>query len=286
MKSKFNRFNLLTICLTFVIVCLGISSCGDDDDDNGTAKTDVGVNVVKGRKLIELNIDSAIVFKVQYDSKGRMDKILRNRNSLDRVKEKDSIKEEFIVIMEIDYDLRVFTIYDWDYNYSSWRNEYHPYSFGFALNEDGFISLLGNNVLKYDSNGYLESVDSPEGLSTLSFNNDGYFKASISSMKAGQMKLYYATFGDRNKKGELYVSVSSTSQEKFLLIGHPETFGYNRVLCLIAYQAGLFGKVSEGCFHFKDAKDASMFFDEAFLYFGGESSWNFKTGSKIYFEFE
>lgn len=258
----------------FAILCLGLSSCGNDDDDekNNQGESTIvdGVNVVKGRKLVEMaityprvnwgHVDTTIVdtmfFKIKYDSKGRMNKIFRN-NLGDYYDKK--IEEDFLEIAEIDYDLRVFTIYDWDYNYANWQHEYHPYSFGFALNENGYISLLGNNVLKYDSNGCLESVDSPNGLSILSFNQDNYLKAAINSTVQGGMKLLYATFGDVNNKGELYVCLGSNSSGDGVF--YEFGWAYRNLIGLIAYQSGLLGKVTKSFLHFKDQKEASMFLD-------------------------
>ena len=251
--------------------------CGNDDDENGKSNKGEstivdGVNVLNGKKLVELNVGSC-QFKVQYDSKGRIIKVQRNRSWEDH-----DIEEDFVVVLEIDYDLRVFTLYDWDYSYKNRRYEYHPYSFGFALNNDGYISLLSNIALKYDLNGYLSSVDSPEGLATLSLANDDYLKASLSGLISGEIQLFYVTFGDIDDKGELYVRFSSNPQRDYVeLIGSAYGFGFNKVLCLIMYQSGLFGKVTKSILHFKVQQEATAFFEY-------DSQYNYR--SKIVFKYE
>lgn len=228
-----------------------------------TKKAD-GVNVVVGKKLMELkvmdNSNSGLAhYKVEYDSKGRMSKIIGEYFktdyfefdwwSPDYVVINDNIKYyptgEYTELATIDYDLRIVTLFL--SKSKIWYN--------FTLNNDGYISQIGTTVLNYDSNGYLTGVDEVKGISTLVYDSNDLIKASVSKIADGNLSLYYITYGNQDNEGDLYIKVKRSDDKK----------NYDNALwkiddkdaiCLIAYQSGLFGKVSKSVLHLRNKNEA------------------------------
>lgn len=231
------RKGLLILLTVLSIVVIGVSciSCGSDDKE---IKNVDGVSVVNGKKLVELNIaidEYNYKFKVDYDKSGRMTRI-----TIDNIE-----------IAKIDYDLRDVTIIK-----NSYSSKY--LSYGFILNNDGFISQIETCSLTYDSNGYLTDVEEANKYSILSYNSNDLIKASVSGLTAGNLSLYYVTYGDSDSSGDLYVKVNRNDGNSK---GSFDYFNTDNVVCLIAYQAGLFGKVSKSVMNFRNKKDANAFFE-------------------------
>lgn len=225
-------------------------ACGSDDD-NGSGKKVDGVNVTSGKRIKEIyvgdyNKTDNPAFKVQYDTKGRITSILLKVSRYYYDKKEDI--EEYHEVATIDYDLHVLRVYDSNY---AGKSEV----LGFALNESGFISQIGTCTLNYDSKGYLISVDEPRGISTLAYDANDIVKASITQLRKGKMYLYYVTYGNDDSQGDLYINIRYADHDLSEIIKIVDYVG------LIAYQAGLFGKVSKSFLNLKDKDESSSLFE-------------------------
>ncbi len=249
MLFGFNHIKLyVSIFSLFALLCLGLSSCGNDDDENnnqGESTIVDGVNVIKGRKIKELttfNQENEVFnrYSVEYDAKGRLSIIKVNGSDL----------------AKINYDSRSLIIYLNDY-YAGKR----LFRFVFSLNTDGYISAIGNSALYYDSNGYLERVvESYDCVGELKYNNNDLIEALIWK---NSMKGFFITYvGKYGNKGDLYVHVNGPKIRNY---GSGYRYRYSQdnknVVCLIALMSGLFGRVPQSVLHFKDEKEASAFFE-------------------------
>jgi hypothetical protein len=235
----------------FVFICLVLSSCGSDDDNENSNQGEStivdGVNVTKGKKIKELttfNKENEVLnrYSVEYDSKGRLSCIKVNGSDL----------------AKINYDSRLMAIYLNDY----WAGD-RLFRFVFSLNTDGYISSIGNSFLVYDSNGYLVRVDeSFDCYGELEYNNNDLIKALISK---DYKKIFYITyFGKNGNEGDLYVHVNGPNIQNYSSNYHYRYSQDNKnAVCLIALMSGLFGKVPhpQSVLQFKDEKEASAFFE-------------------------
>lgn len=236
-------------------------SCSKDNDDSGQIIE--GVNVNTGKRLLELQLGysyngglhPACNFKVEYDSKGRMNKILFERSEYEYNKESGKYNYyytgELSEVAFIDYDLRVLKIYSYDYSWGKKSSK----TFSFVLNEDGYISQIGTCFMKYDPKGYLIGVEAPKGISTLVFDSNDLIKASVSSLNKGNIVLYYISYENVDNQGDLYVKINHDEKE------YVKSLDINDIVCLIAYQSGLFGKVAKSIIHLKSKQQASLFLD-------------------------
>lgn len=244
MKKVF--YYLLTISLVSS-VGFGITSCGGDDD--GSSSVIDGVNVNNGKKLTRLDIllesnsstttgDYTVNLNVLYDSKGRLsDVIWTNGQKYESGKYVDGEVE----LMKIDYDLRFVNISD---GYSSLK-------YMFSLNDKGYISQIGNCSCTYDSYGYLTGVENITEIWSLAYNEGELIKSLVSKLKNGNMLLYYMFYGENSSTGELMFYMNG---EKY------ETYGRNpiqAVMCFIAYQSGLFGKITNHCRYLSKSNNTS-----------------------------
>jgi len=247
-KNNFESF------LLYVLLALPLLVACGDSDDNGKTKIIDGTNVSQGKKLVELylnpdNIYSSIRhYKVEYDSKGRLSKLLKGNS----------------VILQMDYDFRVITIEP----ESSYRRQY-----GFALNKDGYISLIGKATINYDENGYLTGIDDLKESSLYAYNDDNEFiKAAVSPISSGNMRLFFVTYGNQQNNGDIYVRVSRTYEA-----GKSVDISDHAVMYFVAYQAGLFGKVTNTVINLKSKNEVNALFD-----YDNEKK---KTNGKIKFVF-
>lgn len=243
MLFGFNHIKLYaSIFSLFVLLCLGLSSCGNDDDDEksnqGESTIVDGVNVTKGKKIKELttfNKENVVLnrYSVEYDSKGRL----------------SIIKVDGTDLAFINYDSRLITIY---------LNNRKLFRFSFSLNTDGYMSTIGTSSLIYDSNGYLVRVDevSCNRLGVLDYNNKDLIKASISELSSGKLELYYITYDGKNE-GDLHVHVNGPKNQNYYWYVQDN----KNVVSLIALHSGLFGKVPQSVLHFKDKKEATAFIE-------------------------
>lgn len=234
---------LLLMMLPMMVACGG-------DDDNGSGKKVDGVNVTNGKRIKEVyyhyNNTKNLAFKVEYDTKGRITSILFNGRHYDY--NQKIYVEDFYEVAKIDYDLRALKVYDSDYTGKS-------DVLGFALNESGFISQIGTCTLKYDSKGYLIGVDEPRGISTLAYDANDLIKASVTTFRKGKMYLYYVTYGNDDSQGDLYINIRYADHDLSEIRKLVDYVG------LIAYQAGLFGRVSKSFMNLKDRDEASSLFE-------------------------
>lgn len=243
---------LLTISLVNSIG-IGFTSCEGDDDGNSSVID--GVNVNNGKKLTELEIlpptnssttTEKYKLRVLYDSKGRMTNVIYTNA---QKYENGTFSEGEVDIMKIDYDLRIVSIPN--------GNSYIKYMF--SLNDKGFISQIGNCSCTYDSYGYLTGVESILDVWTLAYNDGELIKSLVSNLKNGTMKIYYMSYGENSGTGELMFYMKS---EKYT--------GYNsnlsnhllEVLCFIAYQSGLFGKITNHCSYLSKYSETSAILEK------------------------
>lgn len=227
------KINLKTFLIFAFISCttMTLVSCGGGDDDvaggDSTGRIVDGVYVPDGKKLTQLQLsgqneyDSSeylIKFDMKYDAKGRLTNISYYTDNY-----------AITNLATIDYDLKTITLS----NYVD--SPYHSYSF--SLNSEGYISKIGTCDIIYDANGYVYKVRDNKGISTLVFDSGDFIKAAVEPLISGNTKLYYAFYGNDSSTGDLYVSVS----------GNVNSYAYldfKAVISLIAYQSGLFGKIS------------------------------------------
>lgn len=259
MKKTFRLIGLVLMA----VMSFGMVACGSDDDGSSNSGSVVdGVNVASGKKLVELkyaNINSnhnfEVSLKIKYDSKGRMTQILQEGLEWDNQSEKYYSTGKYNEVAKIDYDFRIISIpnpYPDSYSY------YRDGSYSFSLNENGYVSQIGRCHLSYDSNGYLKEVSDPWNASNLVYEGNDLLKASVSPFSGGNVTLYYVTYGNTDKQGNLYINVKRTdSKDKYTW----SEMGPSQMLSLLAYQAGMLGKVTKSCLHLKDSKEASAIFD-------------------------
>ncbi len=238
-KSVFKYLTFAFVC----IVCLEFGSCGGDDPENGSSQNVDCVNVTTGKRLSELRLEYEnmnklpLIYKAEYDSKGRINKILFKEIDSKYDKEKKEYISyytgEFSLIALIDYDLRVVNCYNpYDSSFSK--------IFGCVLNEDGYVSQIGTCTLNYDSNGYLVGVEQPKGVGALSYTNNDLVKASVSDLIKGNITMYYVSYGNLENQGDLFINILRTDDKK-----RTTNLGITDMAYLIAYQSGLFGKVAK-----------------------------------------
>ena len=243
MKKVF--YYLLTISLVSS-VGFGITSCGGDDDGNSSVID--GVNVNNGKKLTRLQIlpesssssttDYNYKLSILYDSKGRLSNVIWTNG---QKYENGKYTDVEIELMKIDYDLRFVYIF----NVSS------SLKYMFSLNDKGYISQIGNCSCTYDSYGYLTGVENITEIWSLAYNEGELIKSLVSKLKNGNMLLYYMFYGENSSTGELMFYMNG---EKY------ETYGRNpiqAVMCFIAYQSGLFGKITNHCRYLSKSNNTS-----------------------------
>lgn len=269
--KKYFKNNIESFLLYVLLALPLLVACGDSDD-NGKTKIIDGTNVSQGKKLVELylNPDSIYSFidhyKVEYDTKGRLSKLLKENyyRKGDFFSWEYYTKGEYSVILQMDYDFRVITTNP----ESSYRRQY-----GFALNKDGYISLIGKATINYDENGYLTGIDDLKESSLYAYNDDNEFiKAAVSPISSGNMRLFFVTYGNQQNNGDIYVRVSRTYES-----GKSVYISDHAVMYFVAYQAGLFGKVTNTVINLKSKNEAKALFD-----YDNEKK---KTSGKIKFVF-
>ena len=228
-----------------------IVSCGgDDEEDNGTGVIIDGVNVINGKKLVGLeyyndeNSSLPLNFKIDYDSKGRMSKILSEQIIYNFITGETYLSGKFIELASIDYELRVVSL------------KTYGKSYNFSLNKDGYISQIGTCALDYDQNGYLTEVHQTSGISTFAYEGNDLLRASVSQLSAGNISLYYVTYDNIDNEGNLFVHVKRTDDKKKY-----RSINEREVICFIAYQSGLFGKVCKSVVNVTNKSEASALFD-------------------------
>ncbi len=247
---------LSEMMLTTVIAFTMMACSGDDEKKSSTE----GVNVISGKKLVELKVsdsqnDHPSTYKVLYDSKGRIRSILQERWDKDYNSNTWYPTGEGSSLVTIDYELNTI-------KFSRKSKTYN-----FSLNENGYINRIGTCVLNYDSNGYLIGVDESNEINTLIYDSNNIAKASITKLSSGRTALYYVTYGNKDNTGELYVRVrrpEDSSRHSYI--------NSESVMAIIAYQSGLFGKVIKSVLHLKSENEVSSYLNCAndSYYFDGK----------------
>ena len=249
MRKVFNFMMVLTTIITsFLFV-----SCGDSEDDNG--QIDMNNFIIQnGKRLSELsyidtdsNILSVITdgdsvyyisdkhdynYKIQYDSKGRMNKIY-------------SIgKDSLYLSCEIDYEQRCIKRLSKQFIYS--------------LNEDGYISQIDNGYFFYNEKGYLINFDNANFHSIFDYDHYNIKQASLEEFKTGIIHAYFISI-DNSDKRELYIRFKTTN-------GYKTKLNSNDVIGIIAFFSGLFGKIPSNFLVLKSEDEVNALFGIDKLY--------------------
>lgn len=227
----------ILIIIPLVIMALSLlNGCGGGDEASPSNTTGIvdGVHV-NARKLKSLNV-GGFIFNMSYDTQGRLTSIVwtnfDNSNSLTNC--------------TIDYDLRVVEYISGLSMYSgmtvSEAFKYKKSRVIFTLNDQGYISQIGNCSLTYNSNGYLVGVNTKDEVFSYAYNNGDMVKSMVESLRYGDIKIYYIEYEDKPGSGEIifYIKGDQYLSDLFLYSSN-----YQRgIAILAAYQAGLFGKTS------------------------------------------
>ena len=244
------------IASILLLMTLSFFSCGGDDD-GGNSKVVDGVNVNTGRKLVRLdikdpdNLENVYKLKIDYDTKGRLSKVILTNNYYyenGKWVEKDAALE----LLNMDYDFKLINfkiIY-----FKEWRNI--EYNYKFSLNDKGYISQIGDCNCTYDSYGYLIGADGDRYIWTLAYSEGELVKSQVKSLVKDNVSIYYMFYGEDSDKGELVFRMKAPYK------GYMNTHAYQGVLCFIAYQAGLFGKMTNHCTYLSKSNETSAFFQK------------------------
>ena len=173
--------------------------------------------------------------RVLYDSKGRLSSVIWTNGEK---YENGKYIESEIELMKIDYDLRLVNIYP-------------SLKYMFSLNDKGYISQIASGSCTYDSYGYLTGVESLREICTLAYSEGELIKSLVSNLQNGNMQLYYMFYGENSSTGELMFYMNSEKHK---------TYGKNpiqAVMCFIAYQSGLFGKITNHCRYLTKSNETS-----------------------------
>lgn len=251
----------LTIGLTFIsLLGLCVYSCGDDDSDSDGAIVD-GTNIRKGKKLVRLETDKYLLFtsgggiidtendykckyKIEYDTKGRLTNIwltniyYRNGYFDVNVVEIDTLLE----VARIDYYFKYITVPFIDsYRHNRGYGTEKYYRINFDLNEKGYISQIANFTCRYNEEGYLTNVDEVKDLWTFTYSNNDVAKVLVERLAWDKITTYYFYYGGDSNAGQLVFNINTTDSH---FLSYVENY-LKTVVCLIAYEAGLFGKTTK-----------------------------------------
>lgn len=228
-----------------------VFACGNDDD---SGKIVDGVYVAPGKKLVELqlkgdNDPDPLIFKAEYDSKGRLTKMCYRKIEPKYDSETQNyvyVYGEDVNMAIIDYDFRIVRVF-------GTFNPNYVRTYDFILNEEGYISQIGECVLNYDSNGYLTGVKELNTIGSFAYNSNELIKASISSLYKNEMSLYYISYGNEVNQGDIYINIQQTDDRKSRYLS-PDL---SDIAVFIAYQSGLFGKVGKTFIHLQSKSELS-----------------------------
>ncbi|MBP3800267.1 MAG: hypothetical protein ILA19_04740 [Bacilli bacterium] len=235
-------------------------ACGGDDDSSGTQSSIVdGVNISKARKLTSLTYTYKDTYsdyictdnyQPNYDSKGRLESI--TMNSKQYLKEKLS-GNRTAYALRINYDLRVIEFFKYFfYNNRTSQFEAITNQLPFSLNSQGYVSQIGTISLKYDTYGYFTGIDNHNEMWNL-FYKDNDLSQSLASFNSN-LNTYYFSYGDNSKQGDLYYYINSSLPSK-----RKENSMVWPICSFIAYQAGLFGKITQNGIYVSSEKERSAF---------------------------
>lgn len=241
MKKIIELFMILSVV---TMLNFGLSSCGNDD--GGSSSIVDGVNVKNGKKLVKLNIKptsnrmdmSEYTLKIAYDAKNRLSKVTWTNGRY--YKNGDYVDGE-VDLMKIDYDFKMVTIS----NGSSSAN------YLFTLNDKGYISQISNCSCNYDSYGYLTGVENSSEIWSLAYNDGELIKSLVNKFRNNNIEIYYMFYGEDNNTGDLLFYLNTEKDKSY---GRNSTLA---TMCFIAYQAGLFGKITNHCTYLSRSSSTS-----------------------------
>ncbi len=245
--KKVAKWSILMLAVVMISVC---SSCGGSDDGQDTQKVD-GVNVITGKKLVYLNIEVVKLennynglssgnynLKMEYDSKGRLSKVLQIKHFGDGI-QNDKISE----VAVIDYDLCEISLF-----YSG--------RYRFMLNNKGYVSQIGNSTCVYDDAGYLVGTENSRQIVSLTYENEDVARSVVNNIAYNKMRMCHFYYGDNSNTGELYFQMETEDN-------HIDSHKYaEAVVSLIAYLSGLFGKTSKHCTYLTKTDETIAYFNK------------------------
>ena len=198
--NKPKLFMALMLCLTMLQL---IVACGDDDNNEVNSKVD-GVNVPKGKRLVELEVYTNFipdVYKIKYDSEGRLSKVLY----MEKVRVNGEYQYSGVLseLVNIDYDMREITA----------LIDNKKTTFNYTLTWEGYFSKIGPWTMDYDENGYLIGVDSNERTSRLMYVDNDVSRFNEYFVLTGNIYYFYVNYGDKNK-GNLFIEVRRSYNDK------------------------------------------------------------------------
>ena len=225
--------NIIATILLLMSLCF--VSCGGDDDGSNSKVVD-GVNVNTGRKLVQLYIDDVYKLRIDYDMKGRLSKVIQINSRYENGEQVDVATD----ILNVDYDFKLIS-----YNYYNRKFDYM-----FSLNEKGYISEIGGCRCKYDSYGYLTGTENSDYIFSIAYEEGELVKAMVNNLTKDKIDITYIIYGEDPSKGDLLFYMNTTTP-----------FGNMRnveaVLLFIAYQSGLFGKMTNHLSYFSKSSETS-----------------------------
>jgi len=241
------RLRILIFGMITAMAMSLVVACGGDDESSSRKIVD-GVNVPTGKKLVELRLayennsreEVPDVYTVEYDSKGRLSKVMHKKKSY------YEYTGEILTAATIDYDLKSVKIYSPTQADKFW-------SYGFTLNDDGYVSKIGPCTLTYDSNGFLTGVEDTKGFSSLVYDGSDLIKASVSNFSNVNVSMYFVSYENLNNEGDLLINIQR-NDEKF---SNGSGLDNDNIVTLIAYQSGLFGRVSKTFINLKSRSEMS-----------------------------
>jgi len=242
------------LIFAFISVLVACSS----DEGNELYKLVDGVNVTTGKKIVQLTInhkvpiydrDTIITYnvKINYDSKGRLSRIIWiNGHKYENNKYLVNIDFE---VIKIDYDFKMISF--------NWGKEFNlkdpiKKDYFFKLNKEGYISQIGDCSLTYDDYGYLIGVENTNYAWTLAYDKGEFIKSLVRILIDNKASFYYMFYGSDTNKGDLYFTLNTNSTNKF-----PSVSSVKGVMCFIAYQAGLFGKITTHCQYLSNSNETT-----------------------------
>lgn len=237
------------------------TACGGDDDggsdgdgSNGNVVDGVNVNTKKLKEITIIDYKDGnsqtttlnYHFNITYDPKGRLSTVtLSDYTYYDNNSGVE--KTTSVEMLKIDYDLHVAQI----------NEVYRQASQMFTLNSKGYIAQIGKCTCSYDYDGYLTRVESNNEIWSLVYNDGDLLKSAVSKLAKGNIKMYYFFSGEDTNTGELYFRMNTPDN-----LVHNDNFTQS-ILSFIAYQSGLFGKISKFCTSLSKSNQSNAAFTKA-----------------------
>jgi hypothetical protein len=259
-KLRIFMMSMLVLIAQAVFIACG----GDGTDDGGNSEINGGVNVNKGKKLVKLklivdhyhdNTKYPWDIRISYDSQNRLSRIIAKNVTYKYIDWDTGELVEHAVgdfdIAQIDYNLRTISLYP---------SKDYCFQYQFMLNNKGYISQIGTCSCIYDSEGYLIGVDSPKEIWSLSYDNGDIIKSVVDNLSLDKTKIFFYYYGEDPDKGELVFTMRDPDLSGQAFEWTHEDKGLRSLLSFIAYQSGLFGKISKNCSALSKSKNQEALF--------------------------